>query len=75
MKKILTNDDLEIGKEYWCKHKDVHYKQHPEVMIVNETGNAKYLGHNYIWATDDNNQALEKFDIIGPIEYPNFEEY
>ena len=73
MKKILTNDELEIGKEYWCKPKTTSFD--PMVLRVGESSGIKYLGTNRIWASDNNNQALERYDIIGPIEYPNFKDY
>lgn len=75
MKRILSNDELEIGKVYWCKAKNVHYMPDPQALTVYETGGIKYISQNRIWADDNNNQALENYDIIGPIEYPNFENY
>lgn len=72
MKKITNNDELEVGKEYWCKFKTS--KSMPQLFKVGEQGGWKYIGSR-IWATNENNQALEKFDIIGPVEYPNFDDF
>jgi hypothetical protein len=34
----------------------------------------KYFG-NRIWCTKENKQALENYDIIGPIEMPDFKDF
>lgn len=72
MKLIQSNSELEVGREYWCKPKTTAFD--PIVMRCSECGGIKYLGAG-IWATDNNNQALEKYDIVGPIEHPNFDDY
>ena len=73
MKRILTNDDLEIGEYYWCKYRG-KIADLWTIEQVQQTHNMKYIG-SHIWATDDNSQALEKYIIIGPIPQPKIEEF
>ena len=70
MKKITTNDELKIGKNYLCRSKsrwDNHPKPDVEVLKIDITHDKKYLGDR-IWAYDRNSQALEMYDIWGPID-------
>ena len=71
MKKIETNDDLIVGLNYIVRAKTSHtnpdYKPVAEVTTVKELSGMKAI-FNRMWAMDDNNQALERYDIYGPID-------
>ena len=73
MKQITTNDELEIGKNYWCKPKRSTYSK-AVILTVGEHSQNKFIG-SHIWCTENNNQGLEKYTIIGPIEEPDWSEY
>lgn len=66
MNEIYINNHLEVGEYYHCFGK--RRGEHSIHKCKQEEGH-KYLAHR-IWAEDDNNQALEKWRIIGPIELP-----
>jgi len=70
MKQIITNGELEIGKNYWCKPKINTYSK-AIILTVGEHMNNKFIG-SHIWCTEDNNQGLEKYTIIGPVEEPDW---
>lgn len=76
MKIITSNDELEVGMYYWCRSKKpyVNGKHSITIQRVGCQGKWKYIG-NRIWAEDENNQALKTFDILGPVEYPDFDSY
>jgi hypothetical protein len=63
---ITSNDQLEVGEYYHCLEKRLGRDCLSIEQCKEDTGN-KYLG-NRIWAKDDNNQALEKWFIWGPVE-------
>jgi len=64
--RIESNDQLEVGEHYHCFDR-VTAKY--SVEKCSDEGE-KYLARK-IWATDDNNQALERWDIYGPIKPPS----
>lgn len=66
-KEITTNKELEPGKYYHCFLKSTGKYSIQQCMFNGET---KYIGTNTIWADDDNNQALERWKIFGPIKIP-----
>jgi hypothetical protein len=71
MQKILKNEDLIPGEWYWCRGKEPYHEfQIHEVMVLID--DSKYIG-NRVWAMDNNSQALEIFDIYGPIPKPYVE--
>jgi len=74
MKKIKEEKDLEEGKFYFCKERVYPFRL--KILEVKSTfeGNL-FLGEDRFWATKDNPQAFKRFDIVGPVEFPNFEEY
>lgn len=77
MKQITSNAELIPGNHYWCRDKrygDVTLQECNQESYPNEQW--KYLGRR-IWAMDDNNQALERWDIVGPLPKPaiNFDEF
>ena len=83
MKKIEKNSELIVGLNYIVRAKTSHtnpdYKPVAEVTTVKELSGMKAI-FNRLWAMDDNNQALERYDIYGPIdldsmidELPNIE--
>lgn len=73
MQLITTNKQLTVGRHYWCRNsKYPHFE--PDILKVGEISGRKYIGTGKIWAMDENNQALERFDIVGPIPTPNFDE-
>lgn len=64
--KLITSDDeLEIGKYYWCKS---HFGT-LSIESVDETHGLKYIGSHH-WAHEGDSQALKKYTIYGPIEPP-----
>ena len=71
MKRIMRNADLEVGENYIVRSKtnssNPNYKPVAEVTMVKELSGKKVI-FNRLWATDDNNQALERYDIYGPID-------
>lgn len=67
---------LEVDKDYWLVSK--RYAEAPPTIskckVIESKGWKYFDGH--IWAMEDNNQAMEYFDIFGPLEphpVPNFE--
>ena len=77
MHRILTNDDLEIGKWYIIQNKTAFSNGEmsaPRPELVREVTGRKYIG-NRQWAMDDNNQALDNYDIYGPLDLKADVEY
>lgn len=75
MKLIASNAELIPGRQYWCKS-----KTHGDIELHRcyEEGDWKYLGRSRIWAMDDNNQALDRWHIVGPVPEVgpiNFDDY
>lgn len=66
MNTIENNDQLEVGKYYHCfkKINGAH-----SIHRCEQDGPAKYFAGR-IWACDDNNQTLDRWIVIGPIEVP-----
>ena len=65
-KQIKKNKELEAGRYYHCFDlKTGDYS----IELCQEETNGKYLG-THIWAQDDNNQALRRWEIFGPVEKP-----
>lgn len=80
MKKITNPDDLEVAREYWLRDKQSGVVRRG---ICGDYDSWKYItyisangGGDKFWANQSNNQAMEKWDIIGPIPdlIPPFEE-
>jgi len=71
MKRILRNADLEVGKNYIVRAKTnniyPNYVPIVEVTIVKELSGMKVI-FDRLWATDDNNQALDRYEIYGPVD-------
>jgi hypothetical protein len=68
MKLITKNSELFEGDYYHCFEKKAGHYSIEKCASVE--GN-KYLGEEFrYWAMGDNNQALRKFNIIGPIPVP-----
>lgn len=66
---ITTNADLEIGRHYHCFHRTTI--EHSILTCKNDGGmDMKFFGKR-IWADANNNQALERWRIYGPIDPPN----
>lgn len=75
MSLITSNEQLEVGREYWCRSKAFGNAHIKECLFDDSFG--KFMG-NRIWAYDGNSQALKKWDIIGPLpkrEQPDFDAY
>lgn len=81
MKKITNPDDLEVAREYWLRDKQSgvvrrgicgDYDSWKYITYISANGG----GGDKFWANQSNNQAMEKWDIIGPIPdlIPPFEE-
>ena len=71
MHRVLTNGDLKVGHWYIAESKAIYdngARSAPIPLRVGIQGEVKYLGDR-IWATDDNNQALEKYNIFGPLDF------
>jgi len=71
MKRIMRNTDLEVGKNYIVRSKtngsNPNYKPVAEVTMVKELSGMKVI-FDRMWATNDNNQALDRYKIYGPID-------
>ncbi len=65
---IKTNDLLIIGRYYHCFDKT--NGTHSIHECRTDDGITNYISNNHIWASNDNNQALTKWRIFGPIEIP-----
>ena len=66
--KYITNvDDLVVGSEYWLVSK-LYSDTVPKISQCRsiDAQGWKYFDAN-IWATEDNNQAMENFHIYGPV--------
>lgn len=72
MRHIASNSDLIIGKWYWCRNKRTGCIALEQCRVE---GGLKYMGDNCIWALDDNNQALKRWDIVGVAAPPDFDKY
>jgi hypothetical protein len=67
---VESNQQLEIGEYYFLLDKitgDISIKQ-----CLSESGR---LHFGKIWATDENNQALERWRILGPVQMPTREDF
>jgi len=67
LKKITSVEDLEIGRYYYCEDKKTGEKS---ISRVNSINAKKYI-KDRIWEEPNNNQALEKYNIVGPISIPD----
>ncbi len=63
MKYITDPDQLIPGREYWLVHKQYGLVKISECKIE---ANLMFF-ENRIWAFGDNNQAMERWDIFGPL--------
>lgn len=68
---ITSNAELEPGEYYHCFGR--HTGEHSIELCYAEREGMKSLGDKRTWAMDDNNQALAKWRIFGPIETPEIE--
>jgi len=67
---IKSNDELKVGEYYHCfDRRSGRHSIHK--CEQNNIQGMKCLSRNRIWADDNNNQALEKWLIYGPVEIPN----
>ena len=69
MKLIKTNSELVIGRHYWCQNKEKPNDIELHKCRAGVSG-WLYFGNN-IWAMDKNNQALERWNIVGPVPVPD----
>ena len=65
---ILKNSELISSEYYWCISKDFFKSQN--ILKFDMDNWLGKIGDNDIWAHDNNNQALNKFIILGPIKKP-----
>ena len=73
MKKIENLEELKNGEYYWLVSKMIYDNgQHSNTKIIERfiTDNPLPQFGNKIWAHEGNNQAMEKYDIYGPIPKP-----
>lgn len=66
---ITTNADLEVGRYYHCFDKSTI--AHAIHQCHRKEADAPKFLAGRIWADDNNNQALERWRIYGPIDPPN----
>ena len=64
---ITSNSQLELGAYYHCFDKKTG--RH-EIHQCRDCMGHKCMGEYHIWACDDNNQALDRWRILGPIKAP-----
>ena len=72
MKHITNPDELEIGRQYWLVDKTTG---NAKISQLKAEDNWKYF-ESRMWVNTDNNQAMELWDIYGPIPMqvpPDFE--
>lgn len=72
MKHVLDPKDLIVGREYWLRDKETG-EAHISLLIPDED---RYYFDFRIWAYPENNQAMQRWDIFGPIptrQVPDFE--
>ena len=67
---ILKNEDLIPEEYYWCISKKIPNAR-LQLLGCSLTPNGNKMIGSRIWAMDENNQALEKYDIYGPIPKPD----
>ena len=72
MRHITNNDDLVCWQWYWCRNKRTGVITLEQCRV--DSG-FKYIGDHCIWAMDDNNQAMKRWDIIGIATPPDFDKY
>lgn len=71
VKYITDPSQLEVGRDYYLLDKETQINSllphaWPLIEECKERDGYKYFSCN-IWATEGNNQALERWDIFGPI--------
>lgn len=72
MQLITENSQLIAGREYWARD-----KRDGAITLErceSEEGR-QYVGRGRFWAMDTNNQALARWDLVGPVplrEAPDF---
>ena len=75
MKKINNLSELENDKYYWlCSNMVYDNGEKSKSMMISkfrDHGDTHaYFGTGRIWAYEGNNQAMEKYDIYGPVPEP-----
>lgn len=68
IKHITDPEELELGREYWLRPKDSPCV--PYVAVCEQEFGRKYFGLR-IWAESNNNQAMRRWDIFGPLPVRN----
>lgn len=76
MEKITSNKELKHGEYYWLCSKAVYDNGETSDLkfvkqFINFEGCCRPHFEGNVWAFDENNQALEKYDIYGPIPKPD----
>lgn len=66
MKYITHFSQLEVGREYWLVHKQLPCSLTTKISECKQEGGLFYF-ENRIWAFHDNNQAMERWHIFGPL--------
>lgn len=67
IKHITTTEQLVPGREYWLVSKRWDLQKISECKVEpTPEANLKYF-ENHIWAYGDNNQAMQSWDIFGPL--------
>ena len=74
MNKINNLEELIDGEYYWMHSKVVYKNGERSSQILlqryRDAGDGRAYFGDRIWAYDGNNQAMEKYDIYGPIPKP-----
>lgn len=74
--KITSNDQLLADKYYWVRSKD--FKRAfivAQILVSGEPERKSLRVHGMdFWAYEGNSQALEIFEIYGPIPFPDVDE-
>ncbi|RLF07499.1 MAG: hypothetical protein DRJ64_02895 [Thermoprotei archaeon] len=77
MRKVETGGEMIVGQSYWLFPKSG--EESPVLAVVNldkmtELGNEIKFVLNNIWCFPGNNQALERWDVYGPVFLPTINE-
>ena len=74
MNKINNLEELIDGEYYWMHSKMVYENgERSSQMLIQcyrDAGDGRAYFGDHIWAYDGNNQAMEKYDIYGPVPKP-----
>lgn len=82
MKLITSNDELEVSQFYWVWIKphiptSESIKRKPLLCqcVMNGSHKAVMIGTMSMWCDPKNSQLLNQYDVVGPADVPEFDQY